>query len=50
MSEDQLPRDWYNINPDKPASPGPVLQPQKFEPEPQELLSAPSRCDSFKKR
>ena len=40
LTDDQLPKAWYNINPDMPASPGPVLHPQTFEPVTPDFLSA----------
>ncbi|HET7012234.1 MAG TPA: TrpB-like pyridoxal phosphate-dependent enzyme [Anaerolineales bacterium] len=38
LSESDLPRAWYNINPDMPVSPGPVLHPQTYEPVTPEFL------------
>jgi tryptophan synthase beta chain len=35
-----LPKAWYNINPDMPVSPGPVLHPVTHEPVTPEFLSA----------
>ncbi|MGD8622496.1 MAG: TrpB-like pyridoxal phosphate-dependent enzyme [Anaerolineales bacterium] len=32
LDETELPRTWYNINPDMPVSPGPVLHPGTKEP------------------
>jgi tryptophan synthase beta chain len=32
LDESELPRSWYNINPDMPVSPGPVLHPGTKEP------------------
>jgi tryptophan synthase beta chain len=40
LSEDELPRAWYNINPDMPVSPGPVLHPATKEPVTPEFLAA----------
>jgi tryptophan synthase beta chain len=40
LDEDDLPRAWYNINPDMPVSPGPVLHPQTHEPVTPEFLGA----------
>ncbi|HKY83676.1 MAG TPA: TrpB-like pyridoxal phosphate-dependent enzyme [Anaerolineales bacterium] len=39
LSEDDLPRAWYNINPDMPVSPGPVLHPATKEPVTPEFLA-----------
>lgn len=40
LTEDQLPDAWYNINPDMPADPGPVLHPQTQEPVTPDFLTA----------
>lgn len=40
LSEKDLPEAWYNINPDMPADPGPVLHPGTKEPVTPEFLSA----------
>lgn len=39
LSENDLPRDWYNINADLPFSPAPVLHPHTKEPVTPEFLS-----------
>lgn len=39
LSENDLPRDWYNINADLPFSPSPVLHPHTKEPVTPEFLS-----------
>jgi tryptophan synthase beta chain len=39
LTEKDLPTAWYNINPDMPADPGPVLNPQTKEPVTPEFLS-----------
>jgi tryptophan synthase beta chain len=39
LDEKDIPRAWYNINPDMPVSPGPVLHPQTKEPVTPEFLS-----------
>jgi len=38
LDEKDLPRQWYNINPDMPVSPGPVLHPVTKEPVSPEFL------------
>ncbi|HLE23957.1 MAG TPA: TrpB-like pyridoxal phosphate-dependent enzyme [Anaerolineales bacterium] len=40
LSEDDLPKAWYNINPDMPVSPGPVLHPATKEPATPDFLAA----------
>jgi tryptophan synthase beta chain len=40
LDEKDLPQAWYNINPDMPASPGPVLHPATKEPVTPEFLMA----------
>ncbi|MCJ7622628.1 MAG: TrpB-like pyridoxal phosphate-dependent enzyme, partial [Anaerolineaceae bacterium] len=40
LSEDELPRFWYNINADNPLAPFPVLHPLTKEPVTPEFLSA----------
>lgn len=40
LTEDDIPTAYYNINPDMPADPGPVLNPQTKEPVTPEFLSA----------
>jgi len=40
LDEKDLPKAWYNINPDMPISPGPVLHPVTKEPVSPEFLSA----------
>lgn len=40
LDEADLPKAWYNINPDMPVSPGPVLHPVTKEPATPEFLSA----------
>ena len=40
LSEDDLPKAWYNINPDMPVSPGPVLHPATKEPVTPDFLMA----------
>jgi tryptophan synthase beta chain len=40
LPEDELPRAWYNINPDMPVSPGPVLHPATKEPVTPDFLAA----------
>ncbi len=40
LDEEAIPKAWYNINPDMPVSPGPVLHPQTKEPVTPEFLSA----------
>jgi tryptophan synthase beta chain len=40
LSENDLPRDWYNINADLPFSPAPVLHPHTKEPVTPDFLSA----------
>ena len=40
LTEKDLPEAWYNINPDMPVSPGPVLHPITKEPVTPEFLSA----------
>lgn len=40
LPETDLPEAWYNINPDMPLSPGPVLHPVTKEPVTPEFLSA----------
>ncbi len=40
LAEADIPRHWYNINPDMPISPGPVLHPQTKEPVTPEFLTA----------
>lgn len=32
LSEDQIPRHWYNIIPDLPSPPAPVLHPGTLQP------------------
>ncbi|MGD2058604.1 MAG: TrpB-like pyridoxal phosphate-dependent enzyme [Anaerolineales bacterium] len=32
LDETELPKSWYNINPDMPVSPGPVLHPVSMQP------------------
>ena len=39
LSENDLPKFWYNINGDSPLTPAPVLHPQTFEPVTPEFLS-----------
>ena len=39
LTEKDLPEAWYNINPDMPASPGPILHPVTKEPVTPEFLS-----------
>ncbi|OGO15983.1 MAG: TrpB-like pyridoxal-phosphate dependent enzyme [Chloroflexi bacterium RBG_16_48_8] len=39
LDEKDLPKAWYNINPDMPISPGPVLHPVTKEPVSPEFLS-----------
>jgi tryptophan synthase beta chain len=39
LDEKDLPKAWYNINPDMPISPGPVLHPVTKEPVTPEFLS-----------
>jgi len=45
LTEKDLPKAWYNINPDMPTSPGPVLHPGTKEPVTPDFLMAlfPSR-------
>lgn len=38
LTEKEIPEVWYNINPDMPADPGPVLHPQTKEPVTPEFL------------
>jgi tryptophan synthase beta chain len=40
LTEDQMPDAWYNINPDMPADPGPVLHPGTKEPVTPDFLTA----------
>lgn len=40
LSEKEIPSAWYNINPDMPISPGPVLNPVTHQPATPEFLSA----------
>jgi tryptophan synthase beta chain len=40
LAETDIPRYWYNINPDMPVSPGPVLHPQTKEPVTPDFLTA----------
>lgn len=40
LSEQDIPKTWYNINPDMPVSPGPVLHPATKEPVTPDFLSA----------
>lgn len=40
LSEQDIPKTWYNINPDMPVSPGPVLHPATKEPVTPNFLSA----------
>jgi tryptophan synthase beta chain len=39
LSENDLPKQWYNINADSPVPPTPVLNPQTFEPVTPDFLS-----------
>ncbi|MDF1499597.1 MAG: TrpB-like pyridoxal phosphate-dependent enzyme [Anaerolineales bacterium] len=39
LDENELPHTWYNINPDMPVSPGPVLHPATKEPVTPEFLA-----------
>lgn len=39
LPEKDMPDAWYNINPDMPVDPGPVLHPQTMEPVTPEFLS-----------
>jgi tryptophan synthase beta chain len=39
LSEKDIPEAWYNINPDMPADPGPLLNPQTKEPATPDFLS-----------
>jgi tryptophan synthase beta chain len=39
LEDSEMPDAWYNINPDMPADPGPVLHPQTHEPVTPEFLS-----------
>lgn len=39
LSENDLPREWYNINADLPVAPAPVLNPQTMEPVTPDFLS-----------
>lgn len=39
LPEKHMPDAWYNINPDMPVDPGPVLHPQTMEPVTPEFLS-----------
>ena len=39
LSDNDIPKEWYNINPDMPLSPGPVLHPVTKEPVTPEFLS-----------
>ena len=39
LSENDLPREWYNINADMPVPPAPVLHPQTLEPVTPDFLS-----------
>lgn len=39
LSENDLPKNWYNINPDLPVAPQPVLHPQTMEPVTPDFLS-----------
>jgi len=39
LDEADLPKVWYNINPDMPISPGPVLHPVTKEPATPDFLS-----------
>jgi tryptophan synthase beta chain len=38
LTDDDIPKEWYNINPDMPMSPGPVLHPVTKEPVTPEFL------------
>lgn len=40
LNENDLPREWYNLNADMPVPPAPVLNPQTMEPITPEFLSA----------
>lgn len=40
LNENDLPREWYNLNADMPVPPAPVLNPQTMEPVTPESLSA----------
>ncbi len=40
LTEKDLPEAWYNINPDMPADPGPILHPGTKQPVTPEFLSA----------
>ncbi|HHJ06092.1 MAG TPA: TrpB-like pyridoxal phosphate-dependent enzyme [Anaerolineae bacterium] len=40
LSEEDIPKTWYNINPDMPLSPGPVLHPGTKEPVTPDFLTA----------
>ncbi|NIM95291.1 MAG: TrpB-like pyridoxal phosphate-dependent enzyme [Anaerolineales bacterium] len=39
LPENDIPKSWYNINPDMPVSPGPVLHPVTKEPATPEFLT-----------
>jgi tryptophan synthase beta chain len=39
LSENDLPKEWYNINADMPVAPAPVLHPQTHEPVTPDFLS-----------
>ena len=39
LDESEMPDAWYNINPDMPVDPGPVLNPQTQEPATPEFLT-----------
>lgn len=40
LDENDIPKAWYNINPDMPVSPGPVLHPATKEPVTPDFLAA----------
>ncbi len=40
LSQDEIPEAWYNINPDMPVDPGPVLHPVTKEPVTPDFLTA----------
>ncbi len=40
LDENEIPQAWYNINPDMPVSPGPVLHPATKEPVTPDFLAA----------
>ena len=47
LTEDQMPKQWYNLRADMKEKPDPLIHPGTHQPLPEEALYPSSWCASF---